>query len=353
VEVVSLYIDQFPEGDQSGDRAREFGFTLYPTIAEALRCGGDRLAVDGVLIFAEHGDYPFNEKAQRLYPRYEFFKQCVQVFEEDGRSLPVFNDKHLSYSFEKATEMMDDARRLGFPFLAGSSVPDTWRLPDLELPLGCGIESAVLAGFGSFDGMDYHAMEGMQCMLERRQGGETGVEAVQLLEGDDVWRAGEGGRWSEELLVSALSRSDSICGLTDEDGRTQDLVGTGRIRELVANPAAYLIEYNDGLQATLLLLRGAVKDLCFAARIAGNLAPLSTQFFLAPLPNVTHFTGQLTNIENLLNTGQPASPAERTLLVSGMMEACLTSRAEGHRRLETPHLDVCYQPPEKSHHARE
>jgi hypothetical protein len=37
IKVVSLYVDQKPEGDQSGERAREFGFQVYPTIAETLR----------------------------------------------------------------------------------------------------------------------------------------------------------------------------------------------------------------------------------------------------------------------------------------------------------------------------
>ncbi|MEX0979298.1 MAG: hypothetical protein WDZ48_10620, partial [Pirellulales bacterium] len=89
LEVVSLYVDQKPEGDQSEQRAREFGFRVYPTIAEALRCGSDRLAVDAVVVIGEHGDYPRNEKGQILYPRYEFFEQIVKVFDEDGRSVPV------------------------------------------------------------------------------------------------------------------------------------------------------------------------------------------------------------------------------------------------------------------------
>ena len=107
MKVVSLYVDQHPDGDQSEARAKEFGFKVYPTIAEALRCGGDKLACDAVLIIGEHGEYPGNELGQKLYPRYEFFKQCVKVFEEDGRAVPVYNDKHLSYSFEKAKEMVD------------------------------------------------------------------------------------------------------------------------------------------------------------------------------------------------------------------------------------------------------
>jgi hypothetical protein len=49
-EVVSAYVDQTPENDLSRDRAKEFGFKIYPTIAEALRCGGKSLAVDAVLL---------------------------------------------------------------------------------------------------------------------------------------------------------------------------------------------------------------------------------------------------------------------------------------------------------------
>ena len=352
MKVVSLFVDQKPEGDQSLDRAREFGFSVYPTIAEALRCGGDELAVDAVLSIGEHGDYPHNEKNQVLYPRYEFFKECVKVFEEDGRAVPIFNDKHLSYSFEKAKEMVDDGHRLGFGVLSGSSLPVTWRLPDVELPLECGIEEALMVGVGGSDPMDYHALEAMQCMIERRKGGETGVAAVQLIEGEEVWKAGEDGRWSMELLEAALSRSDTPCGLTDEDGRTQDMIRNGEIYRLVENPAAYFIEYNDGLRATLLMLNGAVRDYCFAGKLKDERVPVSTQFFLTPTPNVTYSACLIAKIEELFETGIAPYPAERTLLVSGTLESCLTSRIQGHIRLETPHLNVEYRAPAESQHAR-
>ena len=352
MKVVSLFVDQKPEGDQSLDRAREFGFSVYPTIAEALRCGGDELAVDAVLSIGEHGDYPHNEKNQVLYPRYEFFKECVKVFEEDGRTVPIFNDKHLSYSFEKAKEMVDDGHRLGFGVLSGSSLPVTWRLPDVELPLECEIEEALMVGVGGSDPMDYHALEAMQCMIERRKGGETGVAAVQLIDGEEVWKAGEDGRWSLELLEAALSRSDTPCGLTDEDGRTQDMIGNGEIYRLVENPAAYFIEYNDGLRATLLMLNGAVRDYCFAAQLKNEPVPVSTQFFLTPTPNVTYSACLIAKIEELFETGIAPYPAERTLLVSGTLESCLTSRLQGHVRLETPHLNVEYRAPAESQHAR-
>ncbi|MEO7650210.1 MAG: hypothetical protein ABIZ80_07060, partial [Bryobacteraceae bacterium] len=269
IKVVSLYVDQKPEGDQSAERAREFGFKVYPSIAGALRCGGDKIAVDAVLIIGEHGSYPKNEKGQILYPRYEFFKQCVEVFEKDGRSVPVYNDKHLSYSFEKAKWMVDSGKRLKFPILAGSSLPVTWRLPDLELPLDCEIEEALMVGVGGSDPMDYHALEAMQCMIERRKGGETGVKAVQMIVGDGVWKAADAGRFSKQLLTAALSRSDTPQGLTITDGRTQDLLGSGELRKVVKKPAAYFIEHTDGLRSTLLMLDGAVKDFTFAAKVKG------------------------------------------------------------------------------------
>jgi len=350
VEVVSLYVDQRPEGDQSDDRAREYGFEIYSTIAEALRCGGDTLAVDGVLIIGEHGAYPSNEKGQKLYPRYEFFKQCVDVFEADGRSVPVYNDKHLSYSWARAEEMVEDSKRLGFPMLAGSSLPVTWRLPDLELEAECEIEEALMIGVGGSDAMDYHCLEAMQCMVERRKGGETGVKSVQLIEGDAVWRAGRDGVWSERLLEAALSRCDSPKGFPDEDGRTIDLFGSGELQQRVAKPAAYLIEYLDGTRATLLMLNGGIFDYCFAAMLKGDPEPVSTQFFVTPQPNVNYSASLVHKICEMLETGVSPIPVERTQIVSGMLEACLDSKMSGNQKRETEHLRVEYTGTEKPQH---
>jgi len=336
VKVVSLYVDQKPEGDLSQERASEFGFRVYPTIAEALCCGGDRLACDAVLIVAEHGDYPRNDKGQILYPRYEFFEQCVKVFEKSGRAVPVYNDKHLSYSFEKAQSMVAASKKLKFPMLGGSSIPVTWRLPSIEMPFGAHIEEAVMVGVGGSDPMDFHALEGLQCMVERRKGGETGVRAVQLLTGDAAWQAG----WSKDLLSAALSRSDTPLGLTVTDGRTQDLTAPGVLASLVKDPAVYRIEYRDGLRATLLMLDGAVKDFNFAARVRGA-GILSTQFFLTPVPNVTYSACLVSKIEEMFITRHAPYPIERTLLTSGILESCLESKKQ-NKRLETPHLAVAY-----------
>ena len=345
MRVVSLYVDQKPEGDLSAARAREFGFQVYSTIPEALRCGGKHIAVDAVLLIAEHGDYPRNDKGQILYPRAEFFQQCVQVFAEDRRAVPVYNDKHLSYSFEKAQAMVDASRRLHFPMLAGSAIPVTWRLPPIDLPLGCVIEEALMVGEGGSDAMDFHALEGLQCMVERRRSGETGVRAVQLIQGDAVWKAGEASRYSKDLLSAALSRSDTPLGLTVTDGRTQDLVALNVLPKLVKSPAAYFIEYRDGLKAAMLMLDGAIKDFNFAARLKDSHETWSTQFLLTPEPNVTYSACLMHKAAQMFETGVAPYPVERTLLTSGILEGCLTSKFRNNARLETPHLQVVYQAP--------
>ena len=134
-------------------------------------------------------------------------------------------------------------------------------------------------------------------------------------------------------------------------GRTQDLVAKGELARLAKSPAAYFIEYRDGLKATLLMLDGAVKDFTFAARLKGA-GVQSTQFFLSPEPNVTYSACLVAKIEEMFDTGKAPYPVERTLLVSGVLESCLTSRLDGQKRLETPHLGVGYRAPQQSQHAR-
>jgi hypothetical protein len=340
-----------PMSDLSESRAHQFGFRLCRNIPEALRCGGNRIAVDAVLTVIEQDDYPRNDKGQILLPQYDFFQQCAQVFEAEKHAVPYFNHKQLSFSFSEAQSMVKTAERLNFSLMAGSSMPVTWRLPDTDIPMGARVQEAVMVGVGSLDGMGFDALEAMQCMLERRKGGESGVKAVQLLEGDDVWAAEDEGRWSKDLLSSALSRSDTPLGLTWLDGRTQDLTAPGILPQLVKDPIACCIEYTDGTRATLLLLNGAIRDFNIAARVT-SYGIVSTQFFMTPAPNETHSACLAAKIEQMYQTRSTPYPVKRTLLTTGLLEACLNSKHRLNQRLETPQLAVSYQPPAESQYAR-
>ena len=343
LQVVSLYVDQTPAGDLSVLRAASHGFTIYPTISAALRCGGDRLAVDGVVIIGEDGDYPRNQKGQVLYPRYDFFQQLVGVFEQDQRVVPVFNSGSLSRSWQKAKKMVADSKRLNFPLLAGSSLPVTWRLPPIEIPYGAALDEALMVGSGNA----FRALEALQCMVERRQGGETGIKSVQLIEGDEVWKAGDKGRWSKRLLEAALSRSDSLQGVSKSQGRPQDLAHNGQLPKLVPEPAAYLIERNDGLRTALLMLHGAIEDLNIAVQLEGG-EILSTQFLLPTIPNVSQSTLLAAQIEELMITGSAPYPVERAQIAGAILDRCLDSKLAGHLPVQTPEINICYRAPNQS-----
>lgn len=350
LEVVAAYVDQTPENDLSRDRSREFGFPIYPTIAETLRRGGKSLAVDAVLIIGEHGRYPVNDIGQKQYPRYEFFKQVTDVFRKDGRTTPVFSDKHLSWKWDWAKEMVQTSHEMGFPFLAGSSLPVTWRMPSVDMPYGAEVEEVLGIGYGQIDAYDFHALEMIQCMAERRRGGESGVVAMQALRGDPVWRAldsgswGQGG-WDPRLFEACLCRSQTLAQTPTASHRYPT---PAQMREWVKAPVAYRFEYADGLKATMLLLNGLVQDFTFAARLKGEDEPLSTLFYLPANPNVVYSAALMSKAEEMFLTGKAAYPVERTLLTGGLVAAGVRSLASGQKRIETPHLDVHYEAPRSS-----
>lgn len=338
VDVVSLYVDQVPKDrDMSRDVAKAYGLTIYPTIAEALQLGGRELAVDGVLSIGEHGDYPETERGQRMYPRKRFFDEIVAVFRNSGRVVPLFNDKHLSYRWDWADEMLRVARELRIPFMAGSSVPLAQRRPPLEIPNGSVIEEAVSIHSGPVESYDFHALEVLQSLVEARCGGETGVREIQWLEGDAVWQAAAEGRWSYSLAAAAM-RAD-----TGHDvGKLEDFIEPA---DGLKHPVhAILIKYCDGLRATVLRIGKLSTRWNFACRLAGNSEPLATAFHVGPWENRNLFKALSHAIQVHIREKQAPYPVERTHLVTGMLAAAMDSRFENHKRLATPHLNVCYQP---------
>jgi hypothetical protein len=347
VDLVSLYIDQFPENDLARATAKRHGVPIYSTLEDALTLGGSKLAVDGVVIIAEHGNYPHNEKGQTLYPRYKFFKQSVKVFESSGRSVPVFNDKHLSTDWSQCVEMVDDSKRLQFPFMAGSSLPVTRRMPSIDMPLDTPLKESVCAGYGGMDSYDFHGLETAQCMSERRKGGETGLKSVQALRGKKMWDLVATRETTQRLLVAALTRSHN---LPEENGYLTDAVSFDWARKVFPDGWAYFIEHRDGLRTTLFML--PIRDFNYAGLNAETGEIISCQMYL-PMPGHGSTTADFFNplihhIEHMIVGNAAPYPIERTLLTSGMTLAGVESFHRGEAIVETPEMAARYQAPKKS-----
>ena len=346
MDLVSLYVDQVDETDLSHERAERFPqLVIYPTIADALTQGGSDLAVDGVLLIAEHGDYPRNERGQKLYPRYEFFQQITSVFRTTGKTAPVFCDKHLSYDCDRARQMYDTSQELGFAFMAGSSLPVTSRVPSIDIPVGASVEEAMCVASAGDDGGDIHALETIQAMVERRAGGETGVKWIQDYRGEAFWEAHAAGVWSADLFAACLCRSHQL--QPARPGFNNHYPTIDEMKSLAEKPWAYQYEHVDGLCCTMMILNGLVGDFCFAARIADQTELSSTQVYLPMPPAHTtlanFFSPQVNNIEQMFESGRATYPVERTLLTTGLAIAGVDSRERG-KRVGTPHLNVAYQP---------
>jgi hypothetical protein len=338
LRVVSMYVDQFPRNDMSRALAKKHGFTIHDTIAKALTLGGDKLAVDGVLLIGEHGDYPENKRGQRLYPRRRFFEETARVFEKSKKSVPVFNDKHLAATWDDAKWMYDRARELHVPFLAGSSLPVTWRRPPLKLDKDCPLTEAVQVGYGPLEGYGFHALESLQCLAERRKGGETGVKAVRCLQGEAMWKEFDAGRWPKKLLAAAMERVPAHA--------------KGDYRALTArakDAAIFFVEYRDGFRAAVAMLNGWAHEgdggaFTFAGHIKGQDKPAATHFYLQQPDPFAHFAYLVKAIDSLVQTGHAPYPVERTLLTTGVLDAAMASKHDKHRRIETPHLAIKYKP---------
>jgi hypothetical protein len=326
--VASLFIEQVTGLDIGLPLARRWKVPVYPTIADALTLGTGKLAVDGVLIVAEHGDYPINDRGQKLYPRRRFFEEVVKVFRASKRSVPVFNDKHLAWNWDDAKWIYDQTRELGFPMMAGSSVPVTWRQPDLQPKSGTEWERALSLGYGHFEVYGFHTLEALQVMTERRAGGETGVQAVQALEGKEAWEAAAAGKWDRALLDAAIARLPKK--------------GRGKLEEEDARAIVYLIEYRDGLKAASYMSPRHALEFAFAGRVKGQSEPLSCWYNL-PKPQRDHFSFLVHHVAQMMVTGKATYPIERTLLTTGMLDFLMQSKAEGHKRIETPQLNVTYK----------
>lgn len=337
VEIASFYADQTPEKDMAKAVAEKYKIPTFKSIGEALTLGGKDLAVDAVLSIGEHGDYPVNARGVREYPRKRFFDEIVAVFKKEGRGVAVFNDKHLSYRWDWAKEMYDTSRKLKFPLMAGSSVPLATRRPPLDIPATAKIVEAVSIHGGPFEIYDFHGLEVLQSFIESRPGGETGVAKVQFLEGDALWKAADDGLWSIALADAAMRAE-----LGPETPTLPELIRKEPFNK--AAPFGILVTYKDGPKAIVLKIGELHSRWGFACRIDGKKEPRGTNIYVGPWGNRNLFMALSNAIQSFFRNRMAPYPVERTLLTTGMLAAAVDSREAKGKPIDTPHLDIAYEP---------
>ena len=331
LKIASMYTDQVPKNDMSRPLSAKHGFPIFKTIDEAITLGTDSVQVAGVLCIGEHGNYPSDPKTgQRKYPRRRLFDAIASTFRRCKKSVPVFSDKHLSYRWADARHMYKTSLELKIPFMAGSSLPVTWREPATVIPIGSEIEAALAIGYGGLESYGFHALETLQCVIERRRGGEPGVKSVQTVRGKSIAQAERNGRWSRELLVAGLAAMPSV--------------GKGDVDQLLEKSGAiFLLEHRDGLRSAVAMANGLARHFGIAVKLKGQEKPIATWFRLEDNKPYGHFTYLLKACEHMFHTGKPAYPVERTLLTTGVLDAAMHSHAQEGAAIPTPELNTAYK----------
>jgi hypothetical protein len=333
VDVVSVYINQLDTSLLGQKVCQAKGIPIFKTVGEAVTLSGKELAVDGVVIVAEHGNYPTNLKSQWMLPRWWIYQQVMRVFEESKRSVPVFNDKHFSYNWDEAKWMYDKSRELGFALTGGSSIPAYFRKPEIELAIDTPIENSIAVGDTADEGALFHCVDTLQAFVDRRKGGETGVKSVQCIRGPETWKWVERNAWAGDLLEAVRSNFALKRGYFQEGKK----------------PNICIVDYNDGTKAAV--ISGSGVGWTYAGKIAGQKDPTIVSMLGWPGPFSQYHASNAHShwlIEMMVNKKEPFN-AERLLLSTGIlsnnMDSCWENGrySEVGRRVETPFLNMRYR----------
>ena len=333
VEVVSVYIHQLEESALGQKICKAKNIPIFKTVAQAVTLGGTELAVDGVVIIGEHGNYPTDLKGHWLLPRWWIYNQVIRVFEQSKRSVPVFNDKHLSYNWDEAKWMFDKSRELNFPLTGGSSIPSYYRKPEIELDIDTPIKTSIVVGVAQNEGAIFHCIDTLQCFVERRKGGETGVKSVQNITGPETWKWVKRNPWVDKLLEAVRTSLDLKPGYFQENRR----------------PSVLIVEYNDGTKGAV--ISGLEVGWTYAGEIEGRKEPVIVSMLGMPGPfGQYHAANDLPHwITEMMLTKKEPFNAERLLLSTGITNQFNESNWENGRysavgrRIETPFLNISYR----------
>jgi hypothetical protein len=333
VDVVSVYLHQFETSVLGQKVCKAKNIPIYKTVGEAVKLGGAEMAVDGVVIIGEHGEYPTDLKGHWLLPRWWMYQQVIRVFEQSRRSVPVFNDKHFSYNWDDARWMFDKSRELNFPLSGGSSIPTYFRKPEIDLAVDTPIKNSIVVGGTADEGAIFHCVDVLQAFVERRTGGETGVKSVQSIRGPETWKWVERNPWAGKLLDSVARTFDLKPGVFQESAQAN----------------LCIVEYNDGTNAAVISGRGV--GWTYAGEIDGQTEPTIVSMLGWPGPYSQYHAANAHShwITEMMVTRKEPFNAERLLVSTGIVNHYMDSNWENGRysavgrRIETPFMNMKYR----------
>ena len=333
VDVVSVYVHQFDTSLLAQKVCKAKNIPIFKSVGEAVTLGGKELAVDGVVIVCEHGNYPTDLEGHWLLPRWWIYQQVIRVFEQSKRSVPVFNDKHLSYNWDDAKWMFDKSRELNFPLSGGSSIPIYFRKPEIDLAADTPIKKSIVVGDAADEGAIFHCIDVLQAFHDRRKGGETGVKSVQSIRGPETWKWVERTPWAGNLLEAVRKKFDLKPG-SFQAGRRSNVC---------------VVEYNDGTNGAV--ISGSGVGWTYAGEIAGQKDPtiVSMLDFPGPISQYHAANAHEHWLIEMMLTGKEPFNAERLLLSTGITNHYMESNWQNGvysavgRRIETPYMNMKYR----------
>jgi len=148
-----------------------------------------------------------------------------------------------------------------------------------------GIEKVLIVSHGNFPEAELdslHALAAFDLI--------TAAGAVSRLNRSHIQELFSGPEW-RPLVAAAVSRSNTIQGDPEKDGRTQDIVGLQIIEKLAREPRAWQFDCS-GVKFRLLVLNGALQDFNLAVSVRGQIH--SAQLYRPPAPAQEHFSALAT-----------------------------------------------------------
>jgi hypothetical protein len=232
-------------------------------------------------------------------------------------SLPKGATVYLDASFllkvePSATARIYDARSL--KLFTSRAAAHFLPLPvDPSIPPN-GIEKLLVVAHGNFPEAELDSLYALARFVSIEP--TIGVNPLTSSEGLALLHHPE---W-KPLVAAAVSRSDTIKGDPEKDGRTQDVVGLQLIENLATNPRGWRLQ-NFRTQIVILVLNGVLSDFNLAATARGQL--YSAQLYRPPAPAQEHYSALATWIMEKASadqTGNFAETAIHQLLINWMLK---------------------------------